>query len=166
MMERDDPSKSRGYAFVEYEDKEDAKKASEELNGSSFFGRALQVNVSTPRGQNNNFNKSSEREDGFKQNHLSRLESKWIKQSSSRLFVGNLDFGVRKEDLVPIFEKFGHLESCIVIMDRENPNKSRGFGFVQYSFQADAERAAEDVDGMVLRGRTVRVNIAAPKGSA
>jgi len=165
MMEREDLTKSRGYAFVEYEDREDALKAQEELNGTNFFGRALQINVSTPKGQNFEYNQKP-KHDGHqnKQNNFNNYNQN--ENNGARLFVGNLDFGVRKDHLMPIFEKFGHVESCIVIMDRDNPTKSRGFGFVQYTFQADAEQAAEEVDGMMLRGRTVRVNLAAPKGSA
>jgi len=164
LMDRDDMTKSRGYAFVEFEDREDALKAQEHLSGTNFFGRALQINLSTPREGGQNFNNNQQQFGGQKNNKQNNYTQN--ENNGARLFVGNLDFGVRKEHLMPIFEKFGHVESCIVIMDRENPTKSRGFGFVQYTFQADAEQAADEVDGMMLRGRTVRVNLAAPKGSA
>jgi RNA recognition motif-containing protein len=54
-----------------------------------------------------------------------------VSPNSARLFVGNLDFNVREEDLRKSFDKFGRIQSCIIIMDRDQPSKSRGFGFVQ-----------------------------------
>ena len=48
-----------------------------------------------------------------------------------KIFVGNLDFDLKTEDLEKMFSKFGEIEDCIVITDRDS-NRSKGFGFVTF----------------------------------
>ena len=59
-----------------------------------------------------------------------------------------------------MFEPFGELVECKVIMDRDDPNKSRGFGFVQYRDADNANRALEALNNSQVQGRTIHVQFA------
>lgn len=79
-----------------------------------------------------------------------------------RIYVGNLSYDTRDDDLRAEFEKFGPVRDCKVMTDRET-GRSRGFGFVE--MDDDAGRAAiEGLDGVMLDGRNLRVNEARPRG--
>ena len=76
---------------------------------------------------------------------------------SKRLFVGGLDWGTTDQSLRQAFERFGTISDAKVITDRET-GRSRGFGFVTFDDDSQAETAASDMDGKQLDGRTIRVN--------
>ena len=83
---------------------------------------------------------------------------------SKNIFVGGLSWGTDDDSLRKAFEAFGTVNSAQVIMDRET-GRSRGFGFVEMSDNAEAERAIEQMNGADLDGRQIRVNEAQPRGS-
>ena len=83
---------------------------------------------------------------------------------SKKLFVGGLDWNTSDASLNEAFAQFGAVTEAKVIMDRET-GRSRGFGFVTYSDNADADKAVAQMDGKTLDGRTVRVNEAQEKSS-
>jgi RNA recognition motif-containing protein len=74
-----------------------------------------------------------------------------------RLFVGNLSFNATSADLEKLFSAVGSCESATVVTDRVT-GRSRGFGFVEMSSQAEAERAIAEINGKELLGRTLNVN--------
>jgi len=74
-----------------------------------------------------------------------------------KLFVGSLSWGTDDQGLRAAFEKFGPVEDAKVINDRET-GRSRGFGFVTFQEEADAQKATEEMNGAVLDGRTLNVN--------
>lgn len=74
-----------------------------------------------------------------------------------KLYVGNLPWSVRDSELEGLFSEFGDVKSANVIMDRENPNRSRGFGFVELD-REEAEKAIEKMNGLDVEGRSLRVN--------
>jgi cold-inducible RNA-binding protein len=74
-----------------------------------------------------------------------------------RLYVGNLSFKTTEEDLSRHFSQVGTPESVAVVKDRVS-GKSRGFGFVEMSSEAEAERAIQELDGKELQGRPLKVN--------
>ena len=53
-----------------------------------------------------------------------------------------------------------------IVMDRENPTRSRGFGFVTFTSMPEAEKAVAALDQKVYLGRTIKVNISIPKPKA
>ena len=57
----------------------------------------------------------------------------------TELYVGSLAWETRDEDLKAEFGKFGTVVSARVVMDRNDPTRSRGFGFVKVSTRAEAE---------------------------
>jgi RNA recognition motif-containing protein len=84
---------------------------------------------------------------------------------NSRLFVGNLDYSVAENDLKQAFEPYGTVRSATIITDRMT-GQTRGFGFVEYDTAEEAQRAIEALDGSVLNGRAMNVNIARERSSS
>ncbi len=74
-----------------------------------------------------------------------------------KLYVGNLSFQTTEEDLKAYFSQAGTPESVAIIKDRMS-GKSRGFGFVEMSSDAEAAQAIQQLDGKDLQGRPLQVN--------
>jgi cold-inducible RNA-binding protein len=75
----------------------------------------------------------------------------------NKLFVGGVSWNTTDEGLREAFEKFGEVTDAVIITDRET-GRSRGFGFVTFQNNDDAEKAVKSMDGTELDGRTIRVN--------
>ena len=78
---------------------------------------------------------------------------------SSKLYVGNLSYSMRDNDLELEFSPYGSVQSAKVMMDRDT-NRSKGFGFVEMSSAAEAEAAIAALNGKNVGGRDMTVNIA------
>lgn len=81
---------------------------------------------------------------------------------STKLYVGNLSFGVTSEDLQDHFAQAGTVESAKVVEDRDT-GRSRGFGFVEMASAEEAQTAIEQFNGQDLDGRNLVVNEARPR---
>ena len=81
---------------------------------------------------------------------------------SMKLYVGNLSFNTSNQDLSDLFGKIGTVESANIIEDRET-GRSRGFGFVEMSSQAEGEDAIAQLNGKEVDGRALKVNEAKPQ---
>lgn len=81
---------------------------------------------------------------------------------SSKLYVGNLDYGVTSDDLGQHFAEAGNVVDSVVISDR-NTGRSKGFGFVEMSNGDEAKKAIELFHEKDFKGRTMIVNEARPK---
>jgi len=81
---------------------------------------------------------------------------------NSKLYVGNLPFGVSEEDLKKLFSEAGEVQSVKIIVDQYS-GRSRGFGFVEMASKADADRAISLINGKILTDRTLIVNEARPQ---
>ncbi|MES2943087.1 MAG: RNA-binding protein [Pseudomonadota bacterium] len=79
----------------------------------------------------------------------------------NKLYVGNLPYSVRDEDLQQSFGQFGAVTSAKVMMERDT-GRSKGFGFVEMGSDADAQAAINGMNGQPLGGRSVVVNEARP----
>ncbi len=80
------------------------------------------------------------------------------------IFVAKLNFSTRNEGLQAAFERFGEVQSANVIMDRET-GRSKGFGFVEMTNEADGMAAIAALDGSQLDGSTIAVKKAEPRES-
>ena len=80
----------------------------------------------------------------------------------NKLYVGNLAYSVRDENLQQHFGEFGSVTSAKVMMDRET-GRSKGFGFVEMSSDAEAQAAIRGMHGQSIDGRALVVNEARPK---
>jgi RNA recognition motif-containing protein len=78
------------------------------------------------------------------------------------LFIGSLSWNTKDEDLKAFFETVGPVASARVMTDR-NTHKSRGFGFVQFENPEDNQKAIDTLNGKVLDGREISVNLARSK---
>ncbi len=143
---------SRGFAFATYAKPSDATNAIEALNGAEIDGRELRVNISRPREPRQRSGTSGYGGGGAYHGA----------PDNSKLFVGNLGWDTTSEDLLAAFSPYGDVIEAKVISDRETGN-SRGFGFVSYSNDDSAEDAIQNLDGVELDGREIRVNISTPK---
>jgi len=81
---------------------------------------------------------------------------------SKKLYVGNLPYSVNQQTLQDTFSKCGTVESVNVIMDRQT-GQSKGFGFVEMSSNAEAQKAIQEIHGSTIDGRAVTVNEAKPQ---
>lgn len=77
---------------------------------------------------------------------------------AKKLYVGNLSYSTTDESLKAFFEQAGEVEEAVVIKDRNNPDRSRGFGFVTMKTEEGAKKAVETLNGQELDGRQIRVN--------
>ena len=78
------------------------------------------------------------------------------------IYVSNLSFNVKDEDLQEYFAEYGEVTSAKVIQDKFT-NKSRGFAFVEMPDDAAAQKAIQELDGATVDGRAIKVNVARPK---
>ncbi|MFC7407581.1 MULTISPECIES: RNA recognition motif domain-containing protein [Hydrogenophaga] len=79
----------------------------------------------------------------------------------NKLYVGNLPYTVRDEDLQQAFGAFGNVNSAKVMMERDT-GRSKGFGFVEMGSDAEAQSAISGMNGQSLGGRSLVVNEARP----
>lgn len=81
---------------------------------------------------------------------------------AKKLFVGNLVWGLTEEQLREHFAPYGEIEEAIIITDRFS-GRSKGFGFVTYVNDADADKAIAELHEKDLNGRPLIVNEARPR---
>jgi RNA recognition motif-containing protein len=87
----------------------------------------------------------------------------WIeKEVRMNIYVGNLSYDVREEDLKQAFEGYGQVASVNIIKDRYS-GESRGFGFVEMPDRAEADSAINGLNGKELKGRDLKVDEARPR---
>ena len=78
------------------------------------------------------------------------------------IFVGNLSFNTSEEQLRQLFTTYGQVDRVSILTDRDS-GRSRGFGFVEMTNEAEAEKAIDALNGATLDGRRLNVNEARPK---
>ncbi len=78
------------------------------------------------------------------------------------LYVGNLNLDLSEDELRDVFEGYGGVISCKVIMDRET-GRSRGFAFIEMGNQSDGSTAIDALNGYELLGKNLKVNEARPR---
>ena len=80
----------------------------------------------------------------------------------NKLYVGNLSYNVRDDDLQQAFAQYGSVASAKVMMDRDT-GRSKGFGFVEMGSDPEAQAAINGMNGQALDGRAIVVNEARPR---
>ena len=80
----------------------------------------------------------------------------------NKLYVGNLSYNVRDEDLNQAFAQYGSVTSAKVMMDRDT-GRSKGVGFVEMASDPEAQAAINGMNGQALDGRAIVVNEARPR---
>ncbi len=79
----------------------------------------------------------------------------------NKLYVGNLPYSFRDEDLQQAFAAHGSVSSAKVMMERDT-GRSKGFGFVEMGSDAEAQTAINAMNGQQFGGRGLVVNEARP----
>lgn len=77
------------------------------------------------------------------------------------IYVANLSFDLRDEDLRELFTPYGDVDSVRIILDKIT-DRSRGFGFVEMSDEVAGKKAIEELNGVMVAGRTLKINEARP----
>jgi RNA recognition motif-containing protein len=80
---------------------------------------------------------------------------------SKRLYVGNLPFSVTSEKLKELFSAYGQIEESTVVVFKDT-GRSKGFGFVTLTDDAQADKAQQEMNGKDVEGRQLKVNEATP----
>ena len=78
------------------------------------------------------------------------------------IFVSNLGFHLESEDLKGYFAAYGEVSSAKVVTDRDT-NKSKGFGFVEMTNDSEGEKAIKELNGSMVDGRSMKVDVARPR---
>lgn len=78
------------------------------------------------------------------------------------IFVGNLPYACTEQELIDMFSPHGTVDKASIIIDRET-GRSKGFGFVEMSDDAQAQKAIEALNNFDLKGRKLAVNEARPR---
>ena len=78
------------------------------------------------------------------------------------IYVGNLSWGLKDEDLANLFTPFGEVASAKIVMDKFT-QRSKGFGFVEMPNDDQAQAAISQLNGSEIEGRNLVVNESRPK---
>jgi RNA recognition motif-containing protein len=82
--------------------------------------------------------------------------------SQARLFVGNLSFQTGENDLQDYFAQAGAVTSVNLMLDKMT-GRSRGFAFIEFANEADAQKAIAQFHDQDFQGRKITVNVARPR---
>jgi len=86
-----------------------------------------------------------------------------MRENRMNIYVGNMPYAATETDLEELFQEYGRVATVTIIRDRDNNNRSKGFGFVEMENRKDGERAIEALDGQEMMGRPLKVNPARPR---
>src|SRR6204780_1817332 len=78
------------------------------------------------------------------------------------IFVGNLSFTATEDAVRAMFEAYGPVDRVSIVTDRDT-GQPKGFGFVEMTNDAEAEKAISELNGTELNGRALTINEARPK---
>jgi len=81
---------------------------------------------------------------------------------SVKVYVGNLNYATTEEALSSLFSQYGEVTSVSVIKDKIT-QQSKGFGFIEFAEQSQAEKAIAALNGKDFEKRRIRVNFAQEK---
>ncbi len=81
---------------------------------------------------------------------------------TKRLYVGGLPYNVTDELLENLFSAYGTVES-VTLMINKITDLPEGFGFVEMSCESEAEEAIQNLNGIQVEGRTIKVHEARPR---
>lgn len=148
----DEAGNSKGFAFVNFENHEDAAKAVEALNNSEHDGKVMYVG----RAQ-----KKRERSEQLKKQHEALEQEKINKYQGVNVFVKNLDDSIDEARLKEEFSPYGEITSLVIMKDEAG--KSKGFGFVCFSSPEEANKAIAEMHQRIVESKPLFVTLAQRK---
>ncbi len=84
-----------------------------------------------------------------------------MESNGTKVYVGNLPFGVSEEDLKELFSSYGEISEVSLITDKFS-GRSKGFGFVTFANKENAEKAISEMNEKDVQGRALKVSEAKP----
>lgn len=139
--------RSRGFGFVTMSSIAEVQAAENQFNGYELEGRPMRVNSGPPPKKDDSFRAS--RGGGGGRSF----------DNTNRVYVGNLAWSVDNLALETLFREQGNVVEAKVVYDRDS-GRSRGFGFVTFSSSDEVDSAVEQLNGVDLDGRNIRVSVA------
>lgn len=143
--------RSRGFGYVEFATAEQAKAALDTLQGKEIDGRAVKLDISTPR----------------QANPVARAKQFGDVPSpaSTTLFIGNISWNTTEDMLWEHFGQFGEVSSVRIPTDRES-GKPKGFAYVEFGDLESAGKGHKGSTGAEIDGRFIRVDYSQPRDSS
>jgi len=153
---KDRNGRSRGWGSVEFQNKDDAAAAMEDLQGKEFFDRPFNIQIRTSFGnrRSNRSNRKQKSERGGRGREPRERDSRrrevrvtpdrLVDNPKCHLFVGNLPWSVDDDDLADLFGTIGEVVDAIVTKDPRS-KRSRGWGIVEMAQEKDANKAVEQL---------------------
>jgi polyadenylate-binding protein len=148
---KSEEGKSKGFAFVSFEDAEHAEAACDELNGIETDGKTMYVG----RAQ-----KKAERQAELKKKFEAMKMERMTRYQGVNLYVKNLDDTIDDEKLRQEFTPFGTITSAKVMNEE---GRSKGFGFVCFSNPEEATKAVTEMNGRIIVAKPLYVALAQRK---
>eukprot|EP00271_Cylindrocystis_brebissonii_P012805 TRINITY_DN32308_c0_g1_i1.p1 TRINITY_DN32308_c0_g1~~TRINITY_DN32308_c0_g1_i1.p1 ORF type:complete len:699 (+),score=142.99 TRINITY_DN32308_c0_g1_i1:355-2451(+) len=152
VVMRDPDGKSKGFGFVNFENADDAMRATEALNGKKFDDKEWYVGRAQRKSE-----REQELRAKFEQDRKERIE----KYQGVNLYLKNLDDGVDDEKLRSLFAEFGLISSCKVMKD--SAGQSKGAGFVAFASPDEANKAVAEMNGKMVGNKPLYVALAQRK---
>ncbi|KAH7279245.1 hypothetical protein KP509_37G012300 [Ceratopteris richardii] len=146
VIMRDADGKSKCFGFVNFDRPEDAAKAVEALNGTTFNDKEWYVGRAQRKSE-----REAELKAKFEQDRKARLE----RYQGVNLYLKNLDDAIDDEKLRDLFSEFGTITSCKVMRDPQG--QSKGSGFVAFSSSDEATRAVSEMNGKMIASKPLYV---------
>jgi RNA recognition motif-containing protein len=144
--------RSKGFALVDFKSVDSAKRAMNKLDGTEFQGRPIYVRWDKDSADpQRDTQRNSPRNAG-----VTKKSSLVNDLPNTTVFVGNLDYECRWQDLKDLFKRVGRVEHAEIV---ENPvtKRSKGFGLVKFLTSSQAQLAIEKIDGTEFQNRCVQV---------
>jgi polyadenylate-binding protein len=151
--DKNDPTISKGFGFVNFQDAASAVAAVEGLNG---FEISADKKLYVGRAQ-----KKAEREKELRDKFEHLKQERQKKYAGVNLYIKNLADEITEERLKQEFSKFGSITSAKIMVDGNGKNK--GFGFVCYTSPEEATKAVTEMNGRMLEGKPLYVALAQRK---
>lgn len=148
----DENEKPKGFAFINFESPELARKACDDMDGKEIEGKQLFVG----RAQ-----KKTEREMELRNKYEAMKMERMQKLQGVNLYVKNLSDDMDDEKLREEFSEYGTITSCKIM--RDDKDQSRGFGFVCFSQPEEATKAVMGLNGRMIGAKPIFVALAERK---
>lgn len=148
VVTTDEAGKSKGFGFVNFEKHADAADAVAALHDKDFRGQNLFVT----RAQ-----RKSERDEELRKAYDLRRQEALQKYQGVNLYVKNIDDNINEEKFRALFEPFGTITSCKLVVEN---GVSRGFGFVCFSAPDEATKALTELNGKMIDSKPLYVGLA------
>ncbi len=139
---QDEHGSSKGYGFVHYETDEAAQQAINNVNGMLLNEKKVYVGHHIP-----------------KKDRQSKFEE--MKANYTNIYIKNLNPEVTDDEFRELFEKYGAVTSSTIARDQDQ--KSRGFGFINFTTHESAAKAVEELNGRDFHGQELYVGRAQKK---